>query len=69
MSNVGTIMKALGRNDQAYEWWWKALRARPVFWDATVGWFRSVHMVRATHQHLGEPTRVPSFHSSSGSKW
>ncbi|KAI0825131.1 glycosyl transferase family 41-domain-containing protein [Trametes gibbosa] len=34
MSNIGTTMKALGKIEQAYEWWWKALQLRPTYWDA-----------------------------------
>ena len=37
MNNIGTAMRAQGRNDQAYEWWWKALQCRPIYWDALVG--------------------------------
>ncbi|KAH9950334.1 TPR-like protein [Amylocystis lapponica] len=33
MSNIGTTLKAMGRNDEAYEWWWKALQIRPTYWD------------------------------------
>lgn len=36
MNDVGATMKALGRNEQAYEWWWKAIQTRPTYWDATV---------------------------------
>ena len=36
MNNIGTTMKALSRNDQAYEWWWKAIQLRPTYWDAIV---------------------------------
>lgn len=36
MSNLGTTLKVLGQEDQAYEWWIKALRIRPTFWDAMV---------------------------------
>lgn len=39
MSNIGTIMKALGDHNQAYEWWWKAIRVRPTYWDAIVSVF------------------------------
>ncbi|EKM61041.1 glycosyltransferase family 41 protein [Phanerochaete carnosa HHB-10118-sp] len=35
MNNIGVTLKALGRNDQAYEWWWKAIQACPTYWDAT----------------------------------
>ncbi|TFY55582.1 hypothetical protein EVJ58_g8160 [Rhodofomes roseus] len=34
MSNLGTTYKALGREDDAFEWWMKALRIRPTYWDA-----------------------------------
>lgn len=36
MNNAGAAMQASGRLDQAYEWWWKAIRARPTYWDAIV---------------------------------
>ena len=36
MNNIGTTMKALGRNDQAYEYWWKAIQTQPTYWDAIV---------------------------------
>ena len=36
MYNIGTSMRALGRDDQAYEWWWKAIQSRPTYWDAIV---------------------------------
>ncbi|KAI0689614.1 TPR-like protein [Cytidiella melzeri] len=34
MNNIGTAMQALGKDDQAYEWWWKAIQTRPTYWDA-----------------------------------
>ncbi|KAI0348056.1 TPR-like protein [Trametopsis cervina] len=34
MNNIGTAMQALGKSDQAYEWWWKAIQNRPTYWDA-----------------------------------
>lgn len=37
MSNIGTTYKAMGQEDLAYEWWWKALQIRPTYWDAMVG--------------------------------
>lgn len=43
MGNIGTTMKAMGRTDQAYEWWWKALQLYPTYWDATVGVFAPSH--------------------------
>jgi hypothetical protein len=36
MSNIGTTLKALGRSQEAEAWWWKAIRLRPIHWDATV---------------------------------
>ena len=41
MSNLGTTFKALGQEDQAYEWWIKALRIRPTYWDAMVSQTRA----------------------------
>ncbi|KAF8527916.1 glycosyl transferase family 41-domain-containing protein [Hysterangium stoloniferum] len=35
MSNIGTILRTMGRPQEAEAWWWKAIRLRPVFWDAT----------------------------------
>ncbi|OBZ79823.1 hypothetical protein A0H81_01134 [Grifola frondosa] len=34
MCNIGTTMKVLGHPGKAYEWWWKALQIRPMYWDA-----------------------------------
>ncbi|OCH96162.1 TPR-like protein [Obba rivulosa] len=34
MCNIGTTLKSLGQLDNAYEWWWKALQLRPMYWDA-----------------------------------
>ncbi|CAL1695844.1 unnamed protein product [Somion occarium] len=34
MCNMGTTSRMLGENDQAFEWWWKALRIHPTYWDA-----------------------------------
>lgn len=36
MHNLGSIMETLGRNYEAYEWWWKAVQLRPNYWDALV---------------------------------
>ncbi|KAI0793500.1 glycosyl transferase family 41-domain-containing protein [Abortiporus biennis] len=33
MSNIGITLKAQGRLQQAYQWWWQALSARPLYWD------------------------------------
>ncbi|KZT02719.1 glycosyltransferase family 41 protein [Laetiporus sulphureus 93-53] len=34
MSNIGTTYKAMGQDDKAFEWWLKALRIKPTYWDA-----------------------------------
>lgn len=36
MSNIGTALKAKGQIDEAVDWWWKAVRKRPTYWDAVV---------------------------------
>jgi protein O-GlcNAc transferase len=36
MCNIGTTMKSIGRNKEAFEWWWKALQRRPTYWDSLV---------------------------------
>lgn len=36
MCNIGTTLRMLGKNEQAFEWWWKALRIRPTYWDIFV---------------------------------
>lgn len=36
MSNIGTTLKAMGRYQEAEAWWWKAIRLRPIYWDAMV---------------------------------
>ncbi|KAF5386146.1 hypothetical protein D9615_002508 [Tricholomella constricta] len=35
MCNIGCIMKAMNKPEAAYEWWWKALRSQPMYWDVT----------------------------------
>ncbi|KAI5124687.1 hypothetical protein M0805_004295 [Coniferiporia weirii] len=34
MSNLGTTLKAMGRDDDALSWWWRAVSLRPAYWDA-----------------------------------
>ncbi|UZJ53542.1 hypothetical protein CBS101457_002862 [Exobasidium rhododendri] len=34
MSNIGTTLRALGRWKEAEEWWWRAIKLRPGYWDA-----------------------------------
>ena len=62
MNNIGTTMKALGRNDQAYEWWWKAIQACPTYWDAIVR-----HAMTSLNPDLTFPIRTISldFYSPS----
>ncbi|BGP45059.1 hypothetical protein JCM10450v2_000876 [Rhodotorula kratochvilovae] len=35
MSNIGTTLRAMGRWHDAEAWWWKAIKLRPTYWDAT----------------------------------
>ncbi|GJN91794.1 hypothetical protein Rhopal_004817-T1 [Rhodotorula paludigena] len=35
MSNIGTTLRAMGRWAEAESWWWKAIKLRPTYWDAT----------------------------------
>ncbi|GAA6022980.1 hypothetical protein JCM10207_007738 [Rhodosporidiobolus poonsookiae] len=35
MSNIGTTLRAMGKWDEAEKWWWKAIKLRPTYWDAT----------------------------------
>ncbi|GAA6013595.1 hypothetical protein JCM11491_002719 [Sporobolomyces phaffii] len=35
MSNIGTTLRAMGRWSEAETWWWKAIKLRPTYWDAT----------------------------------
>ncbi|GAA5882402.1 hypothetical protein JCM3774_004299 [Rhodotorula dairenensis] len=35
MSNIGTTLRAMGRWSEAEKWWWKAIKLRPTYWDAT----------------------------------
>ncbi|GAA6052315.1 hypothetical protein JCM3770_007247 [Rhodotorula araucariae] len=35
MSNIGTTLRAMGRWHDAEVWWWKAIKLRPTYWDAT----------------------------------
>lgn len=34
MSNLGTTQRALGKWAEAEEWWWRAIRLRPTYFDA-----------------------------------
>ncbi|KAL1915529.1 uncharacterized protein VTP21DRAFT_6653 [Calcarisporiella thermophila] len=34
MSNIGTTLRRMGRSAEAEEWWWRAVRLRPTYWDA-----------------------------------
>ncbi|GAA96750.1 glycosyltransferase family 41 protein [Mixia osmundae IAM 14324] len=34
MSNIGTTLRALGHCAQAEQWWWKAIKLRPMYCDA-----------------------------------
>ena len=33
---MGSTFSVMGLSLQAFEFWWKALRIRPTFWDALV---------------------------------
>ncbi|KAM0793060.1 hypothetical protein ACM66B_000546 [Microbotryomycetes sp. NB124-2] len=35
MSNIGTTLRAMGRWKDAEQWWFKAIKMRPTYWDAT----------------------------------
>ncbi|GAA5992692.1 hypothetical protein JCM11641_004994 [Rhodosporidiobolus odoratus] len=35
MSNIGTTLRAMGKWTEAENWWWKAIKLRPTYWDAT----------------------------------
>ncbi|GAA5853587.1 hypothetical protein JCM8547_002514 [Rhodosporidiobolus lusitaniae] len=35
MSNIGTTLRAMGKWSEAEKWWWKAIKLRPTYWDAT----------------------------------
>ncbi|BGP12958.1 hypothetical protein JCM10213v2_000875 [Rhodosporidiobolus nylandii] len=35
MSNIGTTLRAMGKWAEAETWWWKAIKLRPTYWDAT----------------------------------
>ncbi|GAA6035349.1 hypothetical protein JCM8097_008826 [Rhodosporidiobolus ruineniae] len=35
MSNIGTTLRAMGKWSEAEQWWWKAIKLRPTYWDAT----------------------------------
>ncbi|GAA5827127.1 hypothetical protein JCM5353_006201 [Sporobolomyces roseus] len=35
MSNIGTTLRAMGKWSEAETWWWKAIKLRPTYWDAT----------------------------------
>lgn len=63
MSNLGTTLKALGQEDQAYEWWLNALRIRPTYWDAVVSQTHvrlpsdiSSHLIRRTTSSASSST-------------
>ncbi|CAO3632045.1 unnamed protein product [Cunninghamella echinulata] len=34
MSNIGTTLKVLGKITEAEDWWYKAIKIRPNYWDA-----------------------------------
>lgn len=34
MSNIGTTLRSMGRQAEAEDWWYKAVRRRPNYWDA-----------------------------------
>lgn len=36
MCNIGTAMNSLSRDEEAREWWWKALVLQPMYWDVMV---------------------------------
>lgn len=36
MCNMGSTLKVMGLTVQAFEFWWKALRTHPTFWDVLV---------------------------------
>ncbi|KAK4058157.1 hypothetical protein OIO90_000896 [Microbotryomycetes sp. JL221] len=35
MSNIGTTLRAMGKWKDAETWWFRAIRLRPTYWDAT----------------------------------
>ncbi|KAK9728636.1 hypothetical protein K7432_000910 [Basidiobolus ranarum] len=34
MSNIGTTLRSTGRCSEAENWWWRAIKLRPGYWDA-----------------------------------
>ncbi|KAJ1659864.1 hypothetical protein IWQ61_001115 [Dispira simplex] len=34
MSNIGTTLRSIGRSAEAEQYWWKAVKHRPGYWDA-----------------------------------
>ncbi|KAJ2763733.1 hypothetical protein IWQ57_005464, partial [Coemansia nantahalensis] len=34
MSNIGTTLRSMGKLAEAEQWWWRAVRLRPGYWDA-----------------------------------
>ena len=61
-------MKALGRNDQAYEYWWKAIQLQPTYWDAIV----CLNFLFSTWQfdqtHVGQYARLLVHTGAEGTR-
>lgn len=62
MYNIGTSTSALGTEHQleALNWWWKALQARPTYWDAIVSMvpiYVIVQMLSDANVHEPHPSK------------
>ncbi|KAF8587281.1 glycosyltransferase family 41 protein [Ramaria rubella] len=62
MSNIGTTLKAMGRSHEAEAWWWKAIRMRPVYWDATDNLLGVLCV--PSEENDGDQARRPRYHDA-----
>lgn len=54
MCNIGSTFKGMGLPIQAFEFWWRALRTQPTFWDVLVRTERSVTPFCSSTPSIGQ---------------
>lgn len=54
MCNMGSTFMVMGLPIQAFEFWWKALRTQPTFWDVLVRSERRAVPCRSSNPPTGQ---------------
>lgn len=61
MCNMGTTLRAMGLTVQAFEFWWKALRIQPTFWDVLDNMLTAILGSIHWESDLPDPTHPRTF--------